>query len=104
MVDAGKLLKAVEGAGLEMKLPNMYVSTDGSATLDLAFYFENGRNLTYTVSVADAQIAEASVSGTMLTVGGVAAGSTKITVKPSAGQEQTMIVTVRKNAGDSGWM
>lgn len=104
MVDAGKLLKAVEGAGLEMKLPNMYVSTDGSATLDLAFYFENGRNLTYTVSVADAQIAEASVSGTMLTVGGVAAGSTIITVKPSSGQEQTMIVTVRKNAGDSGWM
>lgn len=69
-----------------------------------AYNFENGRNLTYTVSVADAQIAEASVSGTMLTVGGVAAGSTKITVKPSAGQEQTMIVTVRKNAGDSGWM
>ncbi len=103
-VDAAKLLKAVEGAGLEMKLPNMYVSTEGSATLDLALYFENGRNLTYTVSVVDAQIAEASVSGTMLTVRGVATGSTKISVKPSAGQEQTLIVTVRKNAGEGGWM
>ncbi|MCD8034097.1 MAG: S8 family serine peptidase [Alistipes sp.] len=104
LVDAAKLLKAVEGGGLEMKVPNMYVSVDGSATLDLAFYFENGRNLSYTVSVADAQIAKASVAETMLTVEGIATGSTKITVKPSSGQEQTLTVTVRKNAGEGGWM
>lgn len=104
MVDAGRLLKAVEGAGLEMRLPNMYVSAEGSATLDLAFYFENGRNLTYGVSVAETRIAEASVEGTALTVRGLSTGSTKITVEPSAGQAQTMIVTVRKNADGSGWM
>lgn len=87
-----------------MKVPNMYVSVDGSATLDLAFYFENGRNLCYTVSVADAQIAKASVAETILTVEGIATESTTITVKPSAGQEQTQTITVWKNASESGWM
>lgn len=87
-----------------MKLPNMYVDVGETSTIDLAFYFDNGRNLSYTASSADARIAEVAVSGTKLTVRGVSVGAVKLTVKPSAGQEQTLIATVRKNAGESGWM
>ncbi len=103
-LDAGLLLKAIEGSGREMKLPNMYVDVGETSTIDLAFYFDNGRNLSYTASSADARIAEVAVSGTKLTVRGVSVGAVKLTVKPSAGQEQTLIATVRKNAGESGWM
>lgn len=103
-MDAAMLLRAVEGSGLEMKLPNMYVSVEGQATLDLAFYFENGRTQTYTAAVADGRIAGAAVSGTMLTVEGITTGTTQLTVTSSAGQTQTLLVTVRRNAGDGGWM
>jgi len=45
-----------------------------------------------------------SVSNTLMTVSGIKTGTARITVKVSNGSEQTIAVTVRKNANDNGWM
>ncbi len=104
LVDAGLLLRNIAGAGSDMKLPNVYVSAGSASTIDLAAYFINGETLTYTVSSSNDAVASVSVNGTVMTVTGVETGSTQITVQVSSGEAQTIVVTVRKNANDNGWM
>lgn len=104
VVDAGKLLNSIEGSGSDMKVPNIYVAEGAESTINLAYYFVNGENLTYTCTSSDAAIATVAVNGTLLKVSGVKTGAARITVKTSNGSEQTVTVTVRKNANDNGWM
>lgn len=104
LIDAGKLLKAIAGAGTEMKVPNVYVAEESTSVIDLSFYFDNGVSLTYECTVADTSIATVSVEGHKMTVTGVKTGSTTLTVKTSGGAEQTVTVTVRNSANDNGWM
>lgn len=104
LIDAGKLLQSVAGAGKDMKVPNVYVAVDSENTINLAGYFKDGENMTYTCSVADASVATVEVNGTVMKVHGVKAGTTSLSVKTSSGQEQTVVVTVRKSANDNGWM
>lgn len=49
-------------------------------------------------------IASVQVAGTILVVNGVSAGTTTALVKTSNGKEQTITITVRKNANENGWM
>lgn len=104
LIDAGKLLSNIEGSGSDMKVPNFYVAETKTSSLDLANYFVNGENLTYTCTTSDAAVATVAVSGTMMTVTGVKTGTTRLTVKVSNGSEQTVTVTVRNSANDNGWM
>ena len=104
LVDAGALLTAIEGAGSVMKVPNVYMSPGKTTELDLARYFVDGERLTYTCIVSDSSVATCHVSGTVMIVKGVSVGATSITIKTSGGQTQEIVVTVRNNAGDSGWM
>jgi len=105
LIDAAQLLNNIKNKeySSDMKLPNLYVALDKSTTLNLASYFEGG-NQTYTCSVADGNVVSASVEGTILTVKGLAVGSTTITVTAADGTKQTATITVRKNASDKGWM
>lgn len=103
MVNAGRLLMAIENAGREMALPNVYVAPGKSVVLDLAKFFVNGENLAYSASVADSNIAAVAVNGTELAVNGVTEGFTTLTV--IAGDKSvTVAVTVRKGANNNGWM
>ena len=86
-----------------MKVPNIYVGIS-SSQIDLAPYFVNGENLSYTCSIADETIANVSVNKSVITVTGVKAGFTTLTVKTNDGKEQTVTVTVRDSANDNGWM
>lgn len=104
LIDAGLLLRNIEGSGSEMKVPNMYVALDKASELDFSRYFLDGEKLAYTCTVEDSSLVTVSVSGSQLTVNGVKTGSTKATVKVSNGKQQTFTITVRKNAGDSGWL
>ncbi len=104
VVDAGKLLNNIEGKGSDMKVPNVYIAEDSKSTVNLAYYFVNGENLTYTCTSSDAAIATVAVNGTFMEVSGVKTGTAHITVKVSNGSEQTIAITVRKNANDNGWM
>lgn len=104
LVNAGNLLNAIEGSGSEMIVPNVYVGISKSETIDLARYFVDGESLTYTCTIADSSIATVSVEGTKMSVTGVKAGITKLTVSTSNGKSQTVTVTVREGANDNGWM
>lgn len=104
LVNAGALLRAIEGSGSEMKVPNVYVALEQTTDVDLARYFLEGENLTYSCQLVDSSVATVKVNGTVLSVTGTASGSTMATVKASNGKEQTITITVRKNAGNNGWM
>lgn len=105
LIDAAQLLNGIQNNELssEMKLPNMYVGIEKTTSLNLAAYFA-GQTEGYSCSVANTSVASATVDGKMLTVKGLAAGSTSLTVTAADGTSQTVTVTVRKSAGNNGWM
>ncbi|MBQ8520994.1 MAG: S8 family serine peptidase, partial [Bacteroides sp.] len=104
LVDAASLLRAIESNGSDMKIPNIYVSPGSTVELDLSRYFVNGEKLVYSCNVNDHSVATANIVGHVLTVNGLQIGTTTATVKISNGQEQTVTITVRKNANNNGWM
>lgn len=104
LVNAGALLKAVENAGSDMKLPNIYIAPDSETIVDLSAFFVDGENLGYSCQIADSAVATASISGTRLIVRGVATGATTLTVSASNGAEYKVTVTVRSDASFNGWM
>lgn len=105
LIDAAQLLNGIQNKELssEMKLPNMYVGIEKTTSLSLAAYFA-GQTEGYSCSVANTSVASATIDGKMLTVKGLAAGSTSLTVTAADGTSQTVVVTVRKSAGNNGWM
>ena len=105
LIDAAQLLNNIKNKELssDMKLPNMYVGIEKTASLNLAAYFA-GQTEGYSCSVANASVASASIEGKMLVVKGIATGSTSLTVTAADGTSQTVTVTVRKSAGNNGWM
>lgn len=105
LIDAAQLLNGIQNKELssEMKLPNMYVGIEKTTSLNLAAYFA-GQTEGYSCSVANTSVASATVDGKMLIVKGLAAGSTSLTVTAVDGTSQTVVVTVRKSAGNNGWM
>ena len=105
LIDAAQLLNGIQNKELssEMKLPNMYVGIEKTTSLNLAAYFA-GQTEGYSCSVANTSVASATVDGKMLIVKGLAAGSTTLTVTAADGTSQAVVVTVRKSAGNNGWM
>lgn len=103
LVNAGKLLKAIETTGRDMKVPNFYVAPEKSVTLDLARFFVNGENLEYSYEILDNTVATAEMEGTVLTVNGKREGFTSLTIKVN-GTEHVVEVTVRNGANNNGWL
>ncbi len=103
LVNAGKLLRAIENAGSEMKLPNIYVAPNTEVVIDLSRFFKDGETLEYAINVEDKAVATAKIEGTILTVTGVAEGFTLLNIMVG-GTEHTVNVTVRSSANNNGWM
>ena len=105
LIDAAQLLNNIKNKELssDMKLPNVYVGIEKTVSLNLAAYFA-GQTEGFSCSVANGSVASASVDGKTLTVKGIAAGSTSLTVTAADGTSQKVVVTVRKSAGNNGWM
>lgn len=105
LIDAAQLLNNIKNKEFssDMKLPNVYVGIEKTVSLNLAAYFA-GRTEGFSCSVAKNGVASASVDGKTLIVKGLAAGSTSLTVTAADGTSQTVVVTVRKSAGNNGWM
>ena len=105
LIDAAQLLNNIKNKEFssDMKLPNVYVGIEKTVSLNLAAYFA-GQTEGYSCSVANASVASASIEGKMLVVKGIATGSTSLTVTAADGTSQTVTVTVRKSAGNNGWM
>ena len=105
LIDAAQLLNNIKNKELssDMKLPNVYVGIEKTVSLNLAAYFA-GQTEGFSCSVANNGVASASVDSKTLIVKGLAAGSTTLTVTAADGTSQTVVVTVRKSAGNNGWM
>ena len=105
LIDAAQLLNNIKNKEFssDMKLPNVYVGIEKTVSLNLAAYFA-GQTEGFSCSVANNGVASASVDGKTLIVKGLAAGSTSLTVTTANGTSQTVVVTVRKSAGNNGWM
>ena len=99
LVDAGALLKAIDGSGRDMRLPNLYLAPDASITLKLDDY-----NI-YDAKSAEAannEIAEVKLEGSTLTIKAKSEGQTLLSVV--AEKTHTATITVRKGANDNGWL
>ena len=107
LIDAGKLLQAIkDGAGSDMRIPNVTVAPGEVERIDLAKFFVDGETLTYIVKLAHSEgnVADTKiVDDTILEVKGIANGTTTATIEISGKPAQTIAITVRK-AGASGWM
>ena len=99
LVDAGRLLKAIDGSGHDMRLPNIYLAVEQSVTLPLAKYGVMGA--TKAEAENDA-VAEVKLADGNLEVRAMGVGQTKVTV--TADKEYTIIVTVREDASNNGWL
>ena len=84
-------------------IPDQSVTPGGNANIDLSAHFSDpdGDALSYTAVSADVNVATANVSGSTLTVDGVARGNAEITVTASDGElsaTNTLTVTVGNRA------
>ena len=104
LIDAGKLLDGIKNKEFssDMKLPNIYVGVEKTIKYNLALYFD-GIADGYSYNIANNEIATASVEGATLTIKGLKAGSTSLTIT-AGGKTQTVTVMVRQGANSNGWM
>ena len=99
LVDAGALLKAIDGSGRDMRLPNFYLAPNESTTLELTYYNIVGAK---SVSVANSDVAEVVLDGNYLTIKAKSEGQTTLSIE--ADNTYTATITVRKGANDNGWL
>ncbi|MBO7313960.1 MAG: S8 family serine peptidase, partial [Alistipes sp.] len=96
LVDAGSLLKAIEGSGRDMRLPNIYLAPNNSTTLTLSDYNIEAAKSAEVVNTA---IAEAKLDGNTLTITAKSIGQTSLTVV--ADKSYSVTITVREGANDN---
>ena len=98
-VNAYALLKAVEGAGVEMTFPNIYVAEGGQATALPSMYMDGS---SFSVSVSDTSVATAEIVGGKMIIKGLKAGQTEASVTGS--RTDKFVITVREGAKGNGWL
>ena len=103
-VSAAAFLAAIDGGGVEMRFPNIYLATGGVSVLSPAPYFKDGATLTYTVSIADETIAAYRSLDNTFYFQGLKSGTTAATITASNGESQQFTITVRRGAGGNGWL
>lgn len=100
LVDAGALLRAIDGSGRDMRLPNLYIEPDATAELNLAEYVTADAK---SATVADNGVATAQLSGNVLHIAAHAEGQTTLTLD-FKDKSRTITITVRRGASnDNGW-
>lgn len=98
-VNAYALLKAIDGSGVDMTFPNVFVAVDGYSVLDPSMYMEGS---SFDVKVADPTIASVEIVDGKVTVKGLMAGQTEASVTGS--RTDTFVITVRETANGNGWL
>ena len=98
-VNAYALLKAVEGAGVEMTFPNIYVAEGEQATAVPSIYMDGS---SFSVSVSDTSVATAEIVGGKMIIKGLKAGQTEASVTGS--RTDKFVITVREGAKGNGWL
>ena len=98
-VNADKLLKAIEGSGVEMVFPNLYVSVGGQTTVLPSMYMDGSE---FTVNVTDPTVATAEIKDGKMIVTGLKAGQTQASV--TGARTDSFVITVRESANGNGWL
>lgn len=99
-INAYALLKAVEGAGVEMTFPNLFVDEGSEMTVLPSVYMPGD---SFDVKVADTSIATAVMDDEgKIVVKGLKAGQTEATLTGS--RTDKFVITVRNGAGSNGWL
>lgn len=99
-INAYALLKAVEGSGVEMTFPNLYVAVGGMVTALPSMYMDGD---SFEISIDDSSVASAEMVGGRLVVKGLKAGQTSATIRGISGTD-SFVITVRENANGNGWL
>ena len=98
-INAYALLKAIEGSGVEMTFPNLYVAVGGHTTVAPSVYMDGD---TFSVVVSDASVATAEIVDGKMIVKGLKAGQTEASVTGS--RTDKFVITVREAANGNGWL
>ena len=98
-VNAYALLKAIEGSGVDMTFPNIYVAEGGQATAVPSMYMDGS---SFSVSVSDSSIATAEIVDGKMIVKGLKEGQTEASVTGS--RTDKFVITVRAAANGNGWL
>ena len=104
VANAAALLAAIDGTDAPtMTFPNVTLAEGAERTINPALYFENGKALTYTVSVENQAVAAAKVEGGKVVITGLTVGQTAAVVKAGS-KEQKFVITVRKTDTGNSWL
>ena len=98
-VNAYGLLKAIEGSGVDMTFPNLYVAVGGQTTAVPSMYMDGN---SFTVTVNDSSVATAQIVDGKMIVKGLKAGQTEASVTGS--RTDKFVITVREGANGNGWL
>ena len=103
-VNAARLLNAIDGAGTPMHFPNVLVSVGSEVVYNPAIYFKTAET-NFSATVADDSVASVSVDREthLVIVKGLKSGATKASIT-AGGENQEFVITVRKSAGENGWL
>ena len=104
-VNANALLKAVEGSGVQMSFPNLFLALGGQTVVLPSMYFLGGEShccrMTGPQGLA---VASVEKDGDRLIFKGLEAGQTAASVKASDGTVNDFVITVRADAAGNGWL
>ncbi len=98
--DAGALLKAIEGSGRDMRLPNICLAPGTTTTLNLDEYITEDAT---SVEVVNEAVATVTLDANTITISGKSEGQTSLTLTTDKGTKHHATITVRTGAGN-GWL
>ena len=98
-VNAYAFLKAIEGAGVEMSFPNIFIAEGAQKVVNPAMYMDG---TSFSVSIEDESVATAVVKDGKIIFTGVKEGQTTASVTGS--RTDSFVITVRKGAEGNGWL
>ncbi len=99
--DAGALLRAIDGSGREMRLPNIVLAPNSTTTLNLDNYLGSTAQ---SAEVDNLSIAAVELDGNRLTIIAKSEGQTALTIECADGKTHYATITVREGANDNGWL
>ena len=100
LADAGALLKAIEGCGRDMRIPNICIAPDETTTLNLGDYLTEE---VASAEVADSEVAIVTLEGSALTISAKREGQTSLTITTTSNTKHHATITVREGAAN-GWL